>query len=147
MTVEWQLYDCSSDEVRQLSVGNQGDFKLTALANLLTSRMTFHDLSPANAWLWQLCMTNAKCVILLRVSQEASRCPTLSQAMNALVILLYLPIFGLDIIIQRFEWVMSCFFSLSMRGRCLRMNPVLCWGRPTCLHWQSQWLKCHSSRA
>ena len=28
------------------SVGNQGDFKLTALANLLTSCTTFYDLSP-----------------------------------------------------------------------------------------------------
>ena len=88
MTIIWLLYDFSilskwlltdhcttvqvtkSDNWMPGNVNNQGDFKLTALANLLTSCMTFDDFNPANAWLWWLCMTNVKCVILLRFTSS-----------------------------------------------------------------------------
>ena len=74
---KWPLNDCcttvqviKSDNWMLGNVSNQGDFKLTALANLLTSCMTFNDLSLTNVRLWRLCMTNVKCVILLRLTQK-----------------------------------------------------------------------------
>ena len=68
---------------------------------------------------------------------KEARCSTLSQATsiaNTLAMSPYLPVLGPDFFIQRFGWVMCCLFSLSVRGRCSTMIPVLCWGRPTCLH-------------
>ena len=72
---------------------------------------------------------------------KEARCSTFSQAagiVNALAMSFYLPVLGPDILIQKFAWVMCSPFSLSARGQCSMTHPVFCWGRPTCLHRQSQ---------
>ena len=86
--------------------------------------------------MWRKCVIRGWCVIsrwMTVHTMKEARCSTLSQAAgiaNALAMSLYLPVFGPDIIIQKFAWVISCLFPLSVREHCETTNPVFLLGAP-----------------